>query len=165
MLLASGGAIPISQLKAGGKVLATSTKTGKTTDETVAAVLVHRDTDLYDLKIRADARTAVIDTTSSHLFWVPGAGGHGGRWVKAGALSYGTHLRTPPPAAWPPSPAAGPQDHLWVDVGPYRSRRPRLLHRLGRRARARLQLPADRVGGAPGCIPHVQCAHQPSKQL
>jgi hypothetical protein len=60
-----------------------------------AAVLVHHDTDLYDFKIRAGMRTSVIDTTSNHLFFVLGTGGHGGRWVKAGTLKYGTHLRTP----------------------------------------------------------------------
>jgi hypothetical protein len=53
-------------------VLATSTATGKTQPETIAAVLVHHDTNLYDLKVRADGRTAVIDTTSNHLFWAPG---------------------------------------------------------------------------------------------
>jgi hypothetical protein len=95
VLLASGIAVPISQLKAGMKVLATNTKTGKTQAETVTAVLVHHDTDLYDLKVKDGGKTAVIDTTSSHLFWVPGAGGHGGRWVRAGALRYGTRLRTP----------------------------------------------------------------------
>jgi RHS repeat-associated protein len=94
VLLASGAAIPISQLKVGDKVLATSTRTGKTQAETVAAVLVHRDTDLYDLTIRVGNKTAVIDTTRSHLFWVPGIRGSGGSWVKAGALRYGTHLRT-----------------------------------------------------------------------
>jgi hypothetical protein len=70
-------------------------KTGKDQVETVTAVLVHHDTDLYDLKIRTDKRTAVIDTTSNHLFWVPGTGADGGRWVKAGSLKYGSHLRTP----------------------------------------------------------------------
>jgi len=94
VLLASGAAIPISQLKVGEKVLATSTKTGKTQPEAVAAVLVHHDTDLYDLKIRGNGGTSVIDTTSNHLFWVPGTDGHAGQWVKAGALRYGTHLRT-----------------------------------------------------------------------
>jgi hypothetical protein len=57
--------------------------------------MVRHDTDLYDLKIRAHGRTAVIDTTSNHLFWTPGTGGHAGRWIKADALKYGTHLRTP----------------------------------------------------------------------
>ena len=53
MLLASGVAIPISQLKPGDKVEATNVKTGRTRAETVTAVLVHHDTDLYDLKIGA----------------------------------------------------------------------------------------------------------------
>jgi hypothetical protein len=95
VLLASGTAVPISQLRVGEKVLATNTKTGKTQAETVTAVMVRHDTDLYDLKIRAHGQTAVIDTTSNHLFWTQGTGGHAGRWVKAGALKYGTHLRTP----------------------------------------------------------------------
>ena len=75
--------------------MATDTKTGKSRTETFTRVLVHHDNDLYDLKIRSGHSSSVIDTTSSHLFWVPGAGGHGGRWVKAAALRYGTHLRTP----------------------------------------------------------------------
>jgi hypothetical protein len=95
VLLASGKAIPISQLKTGMKVLATNTTTGKTQAETVTAVLVHHDTDLYDLKVRVGKTTSVVDTTSNHLFYVPGAGGRGGRWVKAGALKWGTHLRAP----------------------------------------------------------------------
>lgn len=94
MLLANGAAVPISQLKVGEKVLATDTRTGKTQPETVAAVLVHHDSDLYDLKIKASGRTSVIDTTRNHLFWNPGTGGQGGRWVKAGVLRYGDHLRT-----------------------------------------------------------------------
>jgi hypothetical protein len=95
VLLASGAAVPISQLRIGDKVVATNTKTGKTQAESVVGVLVHHDTDLYDLNIRDHGRTAVIDTTSNHLFWVPGIGGHRGRWIKAAALHYGTHLRTP----------------------------------------------------------------------
>jgi hypothetical protein len=67
----------------------------KSQDETIAAVLVHHDTNLYDLTIKAHGRTAVIDTTSNHLFWVPATRGAGGRWAKAAALKYGTHLRTP----------------------------------------------------------------------
>ena len=93
VLLASGATVPISQLQAGDRVLATNTKTGKTPAETVAAVLVHRDTDLYDLTVRAGGRTATIDTTSNHLFWVLEPGAHGsGRWVKAG----GPQVRHPP---------------------------------------------------------------------
>jgi hypothetical protein len=55
-------------------------------------VLVHHDTNLYDLTVRARGRTAVIHTTSNHPFWDASTTG---RWVKAGALRYGTRLRTP----------------------------------------------------------------------
>jgi hypothetical protein len=72
-------------------VVSTSTKTGKTQPGTIAAVLVHHDTNRYDLTVRAHGRTAVIHTTSNHPFW--DATTH--RWVKACALRYGTHLRTP----------------------------------------------------------------------
>jgi hypothetical protein len=53
--------------------------------------LVHHDTNRYDLTVRARGRTAVIRTTSNHPFWDATTG----RWVKAGALRYGTNLRTP----------------------------------------------------------------------
>lgn len=89
VLLASGAAIPISQLKVGDKVLATNTKTSKTAPETVTAVMVKRDTDRYDLTIRAGQRTAVVGTARNHLFW--DLTRH--QWVKAGALRYGDHLR------------------------------------------------------------------------
>jgi len=81
----------------------------------------HHDTDLYDLKIRDDgSRTALIDTTFSHLFWVPSVTGHGGSWVEAGALPYGTRLRAPSgsdtavvTSGWVPPPVLG------LDVGPH----------------------------------------------
>ena len=91
VLLASGVAIPISQINVGDKVLATNVKTGRTSAETVTAVMVRRDVDRYDLTIETGDRAAVIDTTRNHLFWNPVAG----RWVKAGALKYGDNLRTP----------------------------------------------------------------------
>lgn len=72
-------------------MLATNVKTGKTQAETVTAVMLRRDADRYDLTIRAGHRTAVIGTTRSHLFW--NLSQH--RWVKAGALKYGDHLRAP----------------------------------------------------------------------
>ena len=95
VLLASGKAVPISSLKPGEKVLATNTKTGKTQAEAVAAVLVHHDTNLYDLRVKANGHTSVIGTTSNHLFWTTGTRSSPGRWVKAAALKYGAHLRTP----------------------------------------------------------------------
>jgi RHS repeat-associated protein len=90
VLLASGGKVAISKLRVGQKVLATNTRTGRTTAERISAVLVHHDTNRYDLKVSAGHHTAVIDTTSNHLFWDETAG----RWVKAAALRYGAHLRT-----------------------------------------------------------------------
>ncbi len=93
VLLASGQAVPISQLKAGDKVLAADTKTGKDQPETVTAVLVHHDTDLYNLTVKTGTGTGteVIHTTSNHLFWDPAT--H--QWVKAAALHKGEHLKTP----------------------------------------------------------------------
>jgi hypothetical protein len=91
VVTAKSGALAISKLKKGQKVLATNIKTGKTAAEPVAAVLVHHDTNLYNLKVRVGDRTAIIGTTSNHPFWDVTAS----RWVKAGALKYGAHLRTP----------------------------------------------------------------------
>jgi hypothetical protein len=91
VLLADGKKQAISTLKTGQKVLATDTRTGKNKAETITAVLVHDDHDLYDLKVRTGGRTAVIDTISNHLFWDSDSR----RWIKAAALKYGTHLRTP----------------------------------------------------------------------
>jgi Pretoxin HINT domain len=90
VLLASGVAIPISQLKPGDKVLATNTKTGRNQAETVTAVLLHHDTDRYDLTVRTSRGSAVIQTTSSHLFRDVTQR----RWVKAAALNNGDTLRT-----------------------------------------------------------------------
>jgi hypothetical protein len=91
VLLASGKKVPISQLRPGDKVLATSTRTGKTKAEPVAAVLVHYDTDLYNLTVTSGGHTAVIRTTASHLFWNQVTR----RWTKASALHSGDLLRTP----------------------------------------------------------------------
>lgn len=57
--------------------------------------MVNHDIDLYDLKIRAGSKTAVIHTTSNHPFWIPAAPGNGGYWAEAGTLRYGTRLRIP----------------------------------------------------------------------
>lgn len=90
VLLASGIAVPIASLKLGEKVLATNTRTGKTQAEPVTAVLVHHDTNRYDLTVKTSHGTAVIRTTSTHLFWDPATR----RWVKADALGHGGYLRT-----------------------------------------------------------------------
>ncbi len=54
------------------------------------AVLVHYDTDLYDLMVKTARGTEVINTTSNHLFWDPAR--H--QWVKAASLKRGEHLLT-----------------------------------------------------------------------
>jgi hypothetical protein len=90
VLLASGKAAPISGLKQGDKVLATSTATGKTTPETVTAVEVSHDTNLYDLRIKTAHGVAVIHTTASHLFWDP----YLNQWRPAAKLKPGEHLLT-----------------------------------------------------------------------
>jgi RHS repeat-associated protein len=90
VLLADGTAVAIAALKAGDKVLATNTKTGKTSPEAVQAVLVNHDTDLYDLKVKTAAGDHVIHTTASHLFWDPVK--H--KWVKAAKLAKGEQLKT-----------------------------------------------------------------------
>jgi hypothetical protein len=90
VLLADGTSKPISSLKPGDKVLATNTKTGKTSAEAVAAVEVNHDHDLFDLKVKTSHGIQVIHTTASHLFWDPVA--H--KWVKAARLRNGQHLRT-----------------------------------------------------------------------
>jgi RHS repeat-associated protein len=89
VLLANGKTRPIAALRPGDKILATNTHTGKTTPQTVAAVLVHHDADLYDLSINSGHQTAIIHATSNHLFW--DLTRH--QWVKAGELRYGDRLR------------------------------------------------------------------------
>jgi hypothetical protein len=91
VLLASGKAVPISQLKVGDKVEASDTRTGKDQPEKVTAVLVHHDTDLYNLTVKTAGGTEVIHTTSNHLFWDP----YLDKWVSANKLSEGEHLKTP----------------------------------------------------------------------
>jgi len=90
VLLASGAAAAISQLNPGEKVLATNTKTGKTQAETITAVLVHHDTDLYDLTVKTAHGTAVIGTTANHLFWNP----YHHYWISANKLSKNEHLKS-----------------------------------------------------------------------
>jgi Pretoxin HINT domain len=92
VLLASGKMAPISSLEKGEKVEAADTKTGKNQAETVTAVLLHHDTDLYNLTVRSGGRTEVIHTTSNHLFWDPYP--HYG-WIPSNHLKPGMHLKTP----------------------------------------------------------------------
>ena len=88
VLLANGKTAPISTLRPGEKVQAADTKTGKNQAETVTAVLLHHDTDLYDLTVKTRHGTEVIHTTSNHLFWDP----HLRQWVPAAKLGKGEYL-------------------------------------------------------------------------
>jgi hypothetical protein len=90
VLLASGTAVPIASLKPGDKVLATNVKTGKTQAEPITAVLVHHDTNRYNLTIETAHGTTVIHTTTTHLFWDP----YLKQWRPASKLRKGEHLKT-----------------------------------------------------------------------
>ncbi|MFY9888589.1 MAG: hypothetical protein WAK71_09795 [Streptosporangiaceae bacterium] len=70
--------------------MATNTKTGKTQAETVKAVIVEHDNDLYDLTVKVRGRTAVIQTTARHRFWDQTTR----RWTYADALAAGDLLHT-----------------------------------------------------------------------
>ena len=92
VLLASGKAVPISSLKPGDKVLASDTNTGKNQPEIVTAVLLHHDTDLYNLTVKTSHGTNVIHTTAKRLFWDPSLN-YG--WIPAKSLKPGMHLKAP----------------------------------------------------------------------
>lgn len=51
---------------------------------------VNHDHDLYDLKVKANGRDTVIRTTSNHPFWDVSQQ----KWVPAGKLHIGDHLKT-----------------------------------------------------------------------
>ena len=111
VLMASGETAPIAGLRPGDQVLARNVKSGKTSPERVAAVLVNHDTDLYDLQIRSGQHTAVIHTTASHLFWDPAAR----RWVKAASLRVGEPLQTPDGRVVTAAGGSTPKDHAgWM---------------------------------------------------
>jgi hypothetical protein len=88
VLLAVGKPAPISSLRPGDRVLATNTRTGKTSPETITAVEINHDLDLYDLTIKTRRGLAVIHTTASHLFWDP----YRHQWVPSSKLTKGEHL-------------------------------------------------------------------------
>jgi len=92
VLLANGKTKAISHLHKGEEVLATDTRTGKTSLETITAVEVNHDTDLYDLRVKTSHGTETIHSTTNHLFWDPYP--HYG-WIPAKHLKPGMHLKTP----------------------------------------------------------------------
>jgi hypothetical protein len=126
ILLANGTTVPIDTLKPGDKVLATNTKTGKTTAQTVTAVLLEHDNDLYNLTINtAHGHTATIHTTARHPFWNPDTR----QWIKADALRQGDQLRTPDGLTRHRQQRICSSQQHRMDVGPHHPKRPRLLHR------------------------------------
>ena len=145
VLLPDGKTAPISSLKPGDKVIATDTKTGKNQIETVTAVLLHHDTDLYNLTIKTSHGTEVIHTTSSHLFWDPYP--HYG-WIPAKHLKPGMHLKTPDGQAGRGRRRIGPGRPQRLDVGPHgpRQQRPRLLRRSSRAHPSSSTTPDQAVG-------------------
>ena len=95
VITASGVAVAISALHDGEKVKAVDTTTGKSQIQTVQAVLLHYDTDLYDLKIHTADGSSVIHTTSNHLFWDVTKR----TWIEAAKLAKGDRLLTADGAA------------------------------------------------------------------
>jgi hypothetical protein len=92
VLLASGVAMPISEIRVGDRVTATDPATGHTSDRAVTAVIVHHDDDLLDVTVRtADGNDHVTHATAHHPFWSDTAR----RWVDAADLKAGEHLHTP----------------------------------------------------------------------
>ena len=91
VVLASGAAAAISSLKPGDKITAVNTATGKTETQTVQAVMVKWDTDLYNLNVKVNGHHQTINTTANHLFYDPAAK----KWVEASKLNKGEHLKTP----------------------------------------------------------------------
>jgi hypothetical protein len=90
VVTASGKQVPISSLKQGEKVEAANTKTGKNESESVLAVLVHHDSDLYDLKLQTANGPSIVHTTADHLIWDETT--H--TWTEAAKIHTGDHLRT-----------------------------------------------------------------------
>jgi RHS repeat-associated protein len=91
VLMADGSTKPISTLKVGDKVRTVDTKTGRARVQTVTAVLVHLDHDLYDLTVRDGGKVEVVHSTASHPIWDQDRR----QWVNADHLATGTALRTP----------------------------------------------------------------------
>ncbi|WP_263987894.1 polymorphic toxin-type HINT domain-containing protein, partial [Mycolicibacterium fluoranthenivorans] len=72
VLLADGSKRPIAALQVGDRVWSTDPDTGRTSGQTVAAVLVNHDTDLLDLTLTNPADvTSVVHTTAKHPFYSP----------------------------------------------------------------------------------------------
>ncbi|MEV6848950.1 polymorphic toxin-type HINT domain-containing protein [Actinoplanes sp. NPDC051411] len=88
--MANGSTKRIDQVKVGDRVLATDPVTGKTSAQTVTAVMVHHDTDLADLVvIDQTGRTTSVHTTMNHPVWDQSKRA----FVETGRLAAGDQLR------------------------------------------------------------------------
>jgi hypothetical protein len=90
VLTASRKLVAISKLKPGEHVLAAGMSAKSTAPAVISMVLVHFDTDRYELKVRAGQSAGVITTTADHLFWDETER----QWVRAAALHVGDRLRS-----------------------------------------------------------------------
>ncbi|MEU1374206.1 polymorphic toxin-type HINT domain-containing protein [Streptomyces triculaminicus] len=90
VLLEDGSSKPIEDVRTGDKVLATDPETGETTArEVVATFDTEHDKNFTDLTVETDRGAASIIATDTHPFWET----DGKKWVDAGDLRPGTHLR------------------------------------------------------------------------
>ncbi|WP_241833352.1 polymorphic toxin-type HINT domain-containing protein [Streptomyces caatingaensis] len=91
VLLEDGRSKPIEEVKTGDKVLAADPETGKlTAREVVATFDTAHDKDFTDLTVETDRGEASIIATDNHPFWEATEK----KWVDAGSLRPGSHLRT-----------------------------------------------------------------------
>ncbi|MFE6888018.1 polymorphic toxin-type HINT domain-containing protein [Streptomyces sp. NPDC057694] len=92
VLLKNGKTKPISKIKPGEQVEAANPQNGRHQGaREVAARLVHKDSDLVDLKVRGVAgKFKTLHTTAGHPFWDETAGA----WVPAASLTPGHKLIT-----------------------------------------------------------------------
>ena len=111
VLTSSGKAVPIASLKAGDKVMSADTATGKNHVETVDAVLVHYDTNLYNLTVDTGHGAEVIHATANHLIW--DLTRHA--WIQASKIHKGDRLLTENGAAATADGGSTPTDHTsWM---------------------------------------------------
>src|SRR5207248_1069027 len=82
VLMADGSTKPIKDVRVGDKVTATDPGSGQTGARTVTGLHDNRDTDLADVTVVDNGRTATVHTTQHHLFWDATTGD----WVPAGKL-------------------------------------------------------------------------------
>ena len=90
VLMADGTKKPIKDVKVGDRVLATDTATGKTTARTVQAVMVNRDSNLYDITIKTPHGLQEVHTTTNHPIWSDTS--HA--WIPAAEVDKDSRLRT-----------------------------------------------------------------------